>query len=274
MRKLTTIILLTVANGLGWHALAQEPALESEPLVVPDRYQVELVFFAFERQTGNNGEDFNPPALLADRDSGGTGAIEEQAVAVYSDRPIEAESGAEPEAIEAEALPEEPVLEEIDLFKFRLVEPGQLALAEIFKRLGNAKAYRPLLHAAWIQNSQPQEEAHAFNLDRVSAPPALRGEVILYEGNFLHLDFNVEYVPEALAPGPGIYYDDRRTEGFGSFYPFDRPPTRYTLAEQRKIRRDEQHYFDHPFFGVIATVSLIEAPEPELEDEDQAIIDE
>lgn len=37
----------------------------------------------------------------------------------------------------------------------------------------------------------------------------------------------------------------------------------YRLTEQRRVRRDELHYFDHPQFGIVAKVSAYEPPVPD-----------
>lgn len=39
----------------------------------------------------------------------------------------------------------------------------------------------------------------------------------------------------------------------------------YRLTEQRRVRTTELHYFDHPRFGVVATVREVEQPTPEPE---------
>ena len=42
-------------------------------------------------------------------------------------------------------------------------------------------------------------------------------------------------------------------------------PESYRLTQNRRLRRGEIHYFDHPKFGVLAMVTAVEA-EPEDDD--------
>ena len=46
--------------------------------------------------------------------------------------------------------------------------------------------------------------------------------------------------------------------GFSTAARFDRPPGKYTLREKRRVKLNELHYFDHPFFGMLVRVSRYE----------------
>jgi hypothetical protein len=130
--------------------------------------------------------------------------------------------GAEPER-PAEAIRRTPLAEDA------------LELTELEARLAGLGAYAPLVHTGWIQDSYPIGEAAAFDI--VSAEhPELEGTVRFSRGRYLHLELDLSYRPPALAAAePGW-------DGF-------------KVSEDRRLRDGELHYFDNPWFGVIARVT-------------------
>lgn len=102
-------------------------------------------------------------------------------------------------------------------------------LAAAYAALKQNRWPRPLLHAAWIQtvaSDSAGEPVHVQN-DEVD------GFVEFKRGQFLEFRVDMEYAP----PGDGLVY---------------------RLAEQRQLRLEEAHYFDHPKFGIIAEIKKID----------------
>jgi hypothetical protein len=108
------------------------------------------------------------------------------------------------------------------------VAPDKI-LTPVYTALGRHEGYRPLLHVAWIQNiadANAGEPVHIQNGD-------INGFVALKRGELLQLAIDMEYAPSD-----------------GSLI--------YRLHEQRQLRLEEPHYFDHPKFGVIAQIKRID----------------
>jgi hypothetical protein len=107
------------------------------------------------------------------------------------------------------------------------------------RRLGGASgrltkdgAYRVVAHQAWIQTASPYNSGLALPLAKVGlAQSGLNGQVLVERGQYLHLGMALTLD----APQGG----------------------RYALQETRRVRTGERHYFDHPAFGVIATVTSL-----------------
>ena len=73
---------------------------------------------------------------------------------------------------------------------------------------------------------------------------------------FLHLLLEIDWLPRAKNEGFPLY---RGLAGLVA------KPTPYTISESRLMQRGDIHYFDHPLFGVVALITRVEEPEPELD---------
>lgn len=92
-----------------------------------------------------------------------------------------------------------------------------------------AAGYSILAHVAWSQSASSWGSRAGFTLARLGVQsPGLSGIVYLERGAYLHLGMSVRY-----------------NGGGGS----------YEIAEMRRVKFYEQHYFDHPGLGVIALVT-------------------
>ena len=95
--------------------------------------------------------------------------------------------------------------------------------------------YRVLAHQHWKQTIDARTVARPVRV--VAANPAeLEGTIRFYMSRHLHLD--VDLLLRETAPGSGVKV--------------------YRLAEQRKLKSQETHYFDHPKFGVLVRVMPLE----------------
>ena len=113
--------------------------------------------------------------------------------------------------------------------------PAGSDLAKVATALQNDARYRLLTHRRWIQAAD----------NRLASSPVLvqtdnrevDGHVRFYMSRFLHVELNLAFQPQVPA--------------LGSLEP---APAPYRLTEQRRIRSQELHYFDHPKFGALVRV--------------------
>jgi hypothetical protein len=100
--------------------------------------------------------------------------------------------------------------------------------------LTKGKTYQPIAHIGWTQPGFPLDNAPMFSLQSyfpgfLPDNIALSGQASLAKGRYLHLLLEITY---------------QAPDG-----------QRYVLREQRRMRSTEKHYFDHPYFGVIALIT-------------------
>ena len=99
--------------------------------------------------------------------------------------------------------------------------------------------YRVLTHLHWVQTVDAKSVAKPVRIASVN-PEELEGSIRFYMSRHLHLDVNLLFRETLSVAGAGA-----RTEV-------------YRLSEQRKLKSQETHYFDHPRFGVLARVMPVE----------------
>ncbi len=164
---------------------------------------------------------------------------------------------------------------------FETVADDRFQLTGIVETWTRRDEYEPILHAAWTQFGYPRNETEPYALaDMPVFAPGLDGSVTLSLGRFLHLEMDLKLDPDTASAdesAESVREDGDRWLGFG----FDDDPylqtveeaprvrTLYSIQEDRIVKRDEYHYFDHPRFGVIAIVTAVEP-----EEEDEELLDE
>jgi hypothetical protein len=204
------------------------------------RYAVEIIIFSYQTLDSVGTEIFVPP-LLDDAD-------------------------AAPEFGDAAALQSVPALPEAadelsDGLQYRLLTKDEYALQDTWGMLSRLEAYEPLMHFGWVQDTDPEAEAHPLALDRFGTPPqGLAGTVSLALGRYLHLGVDLTLaadesyqptqppVPDDLSGAAGTGAGDALR---GSRY----GPLTYSIKETRIVKSGETRYYDHPQFGVIARVT-------------------
>ena len=129
------------------------------------------------------------------------------------------------------------------------------ALLPLLVKLYSDPRYSVVTHAAWIQplyekrESVPVELISASELESTSvfrrAKDPVTGSIQIFENRLLFVDLDVK----------NEFRDDaHRSLGFAETNAA-RPAGVYRLKEKRRVKLNEIHYFDHPFFGALVRVS-------------------
>jgi hypothetical protein len=170
-------------------------------------------------------------------------------------------------------LPEEPeeeqILAEVPSHilqtQLKVLDPEEHAMKDIYEKLVELDAYKPIMRAAWTQATFEKDQTLPIRLRRLgNAPLRLDGELILYLSRYLHLvvDLTIESEQErsAMQTNDAVrYYGDRRSYGgFGYGYEPETTKIKYNISEDRIFRNGELRYYDHPRFGVLARVTRFE----------------
>ena len=84
--------------------------------------------------------------------------------------------------------------------RVRLLRPDELQLGNEYRRLRALAAYRPLVHAGWVQPGLPEADAQPFDLTVLGAPNP-SGTIRVHLSRFLHVKLDLSYQATA-ARGP------------------------------------------------------------------------
>lgn len=128
--------------------------------------------------------------------------------------------------------------------------------------LSRSAGYRMLAHFAWRQPVVDRKHAQARPIQEVVnqfGAVQLDGSVRVAVERYLHLYLDLQLHIEtdtatdtANDKTPATEYDEVK---------IDFPELK--LTEHRRMRSKELHYFDHPYFAVLALITLYEPPEEE-----------
>ena len=281
-----TLILGSPAAQAQQQRVPNAVSLEAEQEEVP-RYAVELIVFEYVGEAAQSTEIFEPeqasPPLPEDVLATGSGDIsfgdpaslnEALPVAIDDSLPDDAPAEVDEEATIPEYLLAE--LEEIETLEqtgMKPMLPEDYQLTDVLERLEAIDAYRPLMHAGWIQPTLEKEFTKPLKLRRIGNPPLrLDGTISLYLSRFLHLvvDLSLEHKrPQRMTASQQrlqVYRDSRMRLSSSFDAEFIAPSVFYRIEEDRIVRNNELRYFDHPKFGVIAKVTRIEEAPPEAPD--------
>ncbi len=252
--------LTVIAAALAASVLGLSPAGAQETDELPRQYTVEVIVFTYEQEVSTGNEIFLPDEP------------EPATQSIMPDFFIPGFPGNDPGAVEGSVIEPEPIDEEEQPVEtialpmaqyepeYLLTPEPELGMQEIADTLRRLPVYRPILHTSWTQDALPEEDAIVMQLDMLDEPPEeLTGSFKLYLSRFLHLVVDLEYeiengprAPVAIETPPG-----------GSLMNDD---VRFRIDEDRIFRRGETRYFDHPKFGVVARVTLVEEPEEDEEE--------
>ena len=242
--------------------------LETEEETIP-RYAIELIVFEHIGEAADTNEIFTPdiPEVLVSEEHFVEEIVPEEGHRINT-----------PEKNTVQHVMQDAVavippyllrqLKQIPTFEqagFIWLETESFQLTNIFTRLRNLPAYRPILHTAWIQPVLEKENTKPLKLRRIGDPPLrLNGTVSVYLSRFLHLALDLTLKHQTLHRLAGRQHqfsvngDDQPRVEFEFDMQFVESPIYYRIQEDRIFSNNELRYFDHPKFGVLAQISLIE----------------
>ena len=234
-------------------------------------YQVELIVFR-HLSPDTDGEVWYENPGLPERN---------QSIELISDL-AEAELDATDSEAEIDAA-ELSVNPNRELIPYLQLPSAELKLGGIQRVLKLSSEYRPLMHIAWQQPALRADSARPVHLQQYEDSSTLKhseaiqepedieslinqssdeldiyevpelifdGTIKLRSSKFLHADIDFAFFPVDLGEDSVSQATDD-----GHFVLQEADYVR--LTESRKIRLNEIHYFDHPYFGVILRVSRL-----------------
>lgn len=233
---------------LPWLAFSASLANGAEPPSPPELYEVELIVFRHADQTRTTPESptvssiFEPPPLELTLPElpvlPGSGAVQ-----AGGPLTIDADERPRLAPIEFHLLELEPVHPD-----FVPLRPGQHQLDRAYERLARIDAYEPLLHLGWIQPARNTGDTRPFRIEPdVAGRSGITGSVSLFKERYLHIEMDLSLTAEP-APGKTPFFF-----GWGT----DETPQPHRLSESRRIIGTATHYFDGPYFGVIARIQEV-----------------
>lgn len=104
----------------------------------------------------------------------------------------------------------------------------QKSLSHVYATLSRSSTYQPIDHYAWFQVINEDSAGDAVRIQ--DAANVLDGFFQLERGDFLTVTLDLEYQPD--------------------------PERFFRMSEARRIKFNEEHYFDHPKFGAILKVKM------------------
>jgi hypothetical protein len=226
---MTVICLLATGAQLPDTSHAQ--AQESDPEL--PRYEVELIVFRHLDQSQNTPEMALPRIAQPDPiddtlPPDGPDLAADEANTEFSD--TENSESLEP----IEMMPETVI--------FTPLTDKSATLDPIYARLLKLDAYEPLTQLGWSQQALNRNDALAYEVPAaVTDTTGISGAVTLYKERYLHLKLELNLsqgLVETSEDGSRAYTQSNTV----------------TLKESRRIRGTNAHYFDHPKFGVIASI--------------------
>lgn len=131
-------------------------------------------------------------------------------------------------------------------------------LAPHLLKLSSDPKYDVVTHVAWTQPLYEKRESArvpvtlspagpvAPGQPYISINPPVTGSIQVFENRLLFVDIDITNEFPAEVPD------------FSEGSSLARPPGTYRLQEKRRVKLNEIHYFDHPFFGALIRVSRVE----------------
>ncbi|NNE62073.1 MAG: hypothetical protein HKN35_14355 [Woeseia sp.] len=233
--------LTVLCAVLAFPVMAQDSVVEPEDAAAR-RYAVEIILFRYGPGVPTGNERFlpDPPPDLIDEEFGSDlaqGAIPEfgdsrSQTAAVADRQSELDEIALP-AIDVE---------------MQLTPRDDLQLQKVYDKLELLDAYEPVFWSGWTQTAIAPARSPEIPLRRLgNAPAEFDGTLKLYLSRFLHLVVNVALTERGTVPA------DYRG-------PAELPasPVKLRIDEDRIMKNGDIRYYDHPKFGLLAKVTLVE----------------
>lgn len=263
------ILLITLAGGLGG-----EQALAAE--VDSDKwYEVEIIVFAHPETNGLQSEYWLPDPGMPTVDKN----VERLTHAVPTANPPPANAAASSTNNNGVPVKPAPVA-------FQILSLNEMKLTPLVDKFTASAGYKVLLHTAWRQPATKGERGVGVYIDLTAdaaytppevvtpgvvqpqPPPPFLGVINLTSTRFLHLGVDMLYRQPELLHAANIldHSSPNFSMGNDSELPKTSSPTPgiagFRLAESRRIRLDQLHYYDHPLFGAIARVVSVDMGKP------------
>lgn len=112
----------------------------------------------------------------------------------------------------------------------------QMILVESVAVLSKNSTYQPILHSAWIQSVGENSSGNAVHIQSMDGK--LNGYVQMQRGRTLQMTVDLEYSPGQTDPNG--------------------EPFIYRLNEKRQLQLNDVHYLDHPKFGALIKLTVID----------------
>ncbi len=233
--KLDAVSLVVAVLAVSAAALAQAPAPPAAEPQLPPQYEVEILVFENLNFDPTEERFEATPNGFAD-DAAGLREV-----------PVFDDTNFGPLAPNVAPLPPVDPLaaQQAEALRIRPLEPEELKLGNEYAKLRASAAYRPLVHAGWVQPGLPEADAEPFDL-KVLGVLNPRGTVRVHLSRFLHITLDLTYQADGTS-APGVAAGDGLDELVLA--------PRYHLVAARNARSNELHYFDHPAFGVLVRVT-------------------
>jgi hypothetical protein len=254
---------------LGFVAVAAAQLADARPdnAMEPEakRYAVEIILFSYTGDTSAGNERFAPEEAEAAVDVDVTNGEAVSAELTFGDIPLPGTdaSAAEP-PVDIEEIPTPADIE------LTVLRRDQLTLQDIYEKLSNVDAYRPVLWTGWMQSTHEAEITPSLHLRRIgNAPLQFDGTLKLYLSRFLHLVVDLTMDDEmagiAESPLPG----NRQLQGDDEFAAAAAPGVvRFRISEDSIMKNGDLRYFDHPKFGLLAKVTRVEESLQDMDETD------
>ena len=194
--KLDAVSLVVAVLAVSAAALAQAPAPPAAEPQLPPQYEVEILVF--------ENLNFDP---TEERFEATPNGFADDAAALR-EVPVFDDTNFGPLAPNVVPLPPVDPLaaQQAEALRIRPLRPEELKLGNEFAKLRASAAYRPLVHAGWVQPGLPEADAEPFDL-KVLGVLNPRGTVRVHLSRFLHITLDLTYQADGTS-GPGV--DSRR----------------------------------------------------------------
>lgn len=180
---------------------------------------------------------------------------------------------------------------------FVLAPASALSLTEEAARLDAGRNRRVLLHLGWnmpVQGEDSPDRIHLFAARALHGRALVDGTLSIHVGRYLHVATNLYATKYELTkkplrlffadrpapavrpqgPGPGPWQPELRYPGVGqpTLAPQWVPTESIAFQGARRMRSNELHYLDHPYFGLL--IRFTPYTPAHLEDEDTPATDQ
>ena len=279
-----TLCLAVPIMAFGQAVENDEQALEL--IEYPPRFQVELIVLRPINPNPGN-EQFDPPydpfstdslaeldALLSEiGDPDDFALLEPEAISETLASPV-GDDEKDAQLVDEDWATEESDELAVDLEDAEEPDPRrelqiiedeeQWQLADVIERINDSRDFQLLAYQVWQQDGILFDETEPFVLQTINDDTGLlEGTATMSLSRFLHLLVEIDWLPREKYERFPLY------SGLAGLIA---KPTPYSIKESRLMRGGDIHYFDHPHFAVVALITRVEEPDPELDENGNPIV--